>query len=51
MKWLNLLGVIIAAGCQAVAIKEPTMAPWLAPVGALIALLVEKTKILPAKSQ
>lgn len=51
MKWLNLFGLIVAAGCEAVAIKEPSMAAWLGPIGALIALLVEKTKLLPAKSQ
>lgn len=45
MKWLNLIGLIIGSGCQAVALNDQTMAPWLVPIGSLVLLVTSMERL------
>ena len=46
MKWVNLAGLIIGSGCQAVATQNTALAPWLIPIGSLVLLLTRMDSLL-----
>jgi len=46
MKWVNLAGLIIGSGCQAVAAQDAAMAPWLIPIGSLVLLLTRTDSLM-----